>query len=456
VSEFEGQLKKLLEAAVSQPPGVVDAGAVRARARRQQRRRRSAISVGVAIVAAIAALVPLTLTRNQGQSLAVVGAGVATPPATASPSLHVGDTAPPSSVTSPTSAGGSPEPPGFGVAGVSFISTTQGWALGTTGCAGCAGVAVTDDGGQTWVDLPSPPTTFWWSSHMASAVTNLTFANSSDGYLYAPGLLATTNGGRTWVAQQLANVNTVTVAGDYAYALTGYDRVAPARLYRAKLGTNDWIAVSLPVKVTAEQSFQTAAAGADLVLLEVGAAEGLMTVGQTGQIWVSSDQGTSWQPRPVPCTVTDGGATVLSVATEHPAAWLVDCYNGEQSSQEQDTMQHIYGTADAAQTWVRLGNPPQHNSPVLLADNGAGHAFLATEGIYGSSAGLGDTLNGTLNGGVTWAPAVMDGGSFNGWADLGFISADIGFVVGPTNGTADHLYRTTDGGVTWNVLAVSP
>jgi len=117
-----------------------------------------------------------------------------------------------------------------------------------------------------------------------------------------------------------------------------------------------------------------------------------------------------------------------------------------QSSQEQDTQHHLYGTVNTGRTWVRLPDPTRHNAPVLLADNGGGHAFLATQG------GVGDTLVGTTDGGRSWGLVLRSGGSFFGWADLGFVSASVGFVVGPTHYAPEHLYRTQDGGRTWQVV----
>ncbi|HEY6275817.1 MAG TPA: hypothetical protein VIX86_05755 [Streptosporangiaceae bacterium] len=163
-------------------------------------------------------------------------------------------------------------------------------------------------------------------------------------------------------------------------------------------------------------------------------------------MWVSSERGSGWQARPVPCTPPEGrGAAVLSIAVGHPDAWLLHCFNNEQSSQEQNTQHHLYGTTDAGLSWARLPHPTRHNMPGLLADNGSGHAFLATEGPF-------DTLVGTLDGGRHWHTVLRDGGSFFGWAGLRFVNTDTGFVVGPTHYAPEHLYRTDDGGRTWRAL----
>lgn len=223
-------------------------------------------------------------------------------------------------------------------------------------------------------------------------------------------------------------------------------------LYRSQIGSNSWQKVSLPAAPGQGQSFNTAAAGSALILEENGPPSVGITREQVGRLWVSTDAGSSWQTRTMPCTVADGGANAFSVAYGHPQSWLLVCYNNRQSSQQQNTEQHLYGTTNGGSSWVRLADPPQHNSPALLADNGAGHAFLATEGGR-------DTLNGTLDGGRSWTTSIVDGGSFFGWSDLGFVTATTGYVIGPSRGgysVPSHLYQTTNGGQSWHILNVAP
>jgi hypothetical protein len=74
---------------------------------------------------------------------------------------------------------------------------------------------------------------------------------------------------------------------------------------------------------------------------------------------------------------------------------FVDCYDNKQSMQQQDTQHHLYRTLNAGVSWVRLHDPTRHNLPGPIADNGAGHVFLATEGVR-------DTLVGTFDGGREW------------------------------------------------------
>jgi hypothetical protein len=241
------------------------------------------------------------------------------------------------------------------------------------------------------------------------------------------------------------------IGGGYAYALTATAPAGqPYRLWRTAIGSGTRTELpAIGVAGPNNPSSVVYASGGTLVLLQQGvfgpAPAG--TAARVGDLWLSTDHGMSWQPRTVPCTgPSGGGASVLSIALGHPEAWLLDCFDNEQSSQEQDTQHHLFGTVNAGLSWVRLPDPSKHNAPDALADNGAGRAFLATVG------GLGDTLVGTFDGGLHWRVLISSGGSFYGWSGPAFPTAETGFIVGPTHYAPEHLYRTTDGGRTWHIV----
>lgn len=339
-------------------------------------------------------------------------------------------------------------PARFEPAAVSFVSAARGRVLGHGGCQSCAALRVTGDGGAHWSALPAPPVPLGPYRGSASAVTDISFTDQANGFLYGPGLLATHDGGRSWIRQPLPPVQALSIGAGHAYALTRDG--GPLSLWRTVIGSGPWARLPLPPGAGRPSNWgngtQLDAEGGTLVLLRPGFPSQTVTPGQAGQLWVSLTNGTGWQARPVPClTPHGGGAAVLSIARGHPDAWLLDCFNNEQSAQEQNTQHHLYGTADGGLSWVRLPDPTRHNMPVMLADNGSGHAFLATEGGF-------DTLVGTLDYGRHWHPVLRDGGSFFGWAGLAFVTAETGFVVGPTHYAPEHLYRTDDGGRTWRAL----
>jgi photosystem II stability/assembly factor-like uncharacterized protein len=341
----------------------------------------------------------------------------------------------------------------FEPAAASFISPTQGWMLGRTGCLDCAVLRVTADGGRHWAGLPSPRMPLWYYTTKSVAVSDVTFADPANGFLFRPGLLVTHDGGRSWRRQSLPPVRQLSLGAGYAFALTRTGTDGRVALWRTPLGQDRWLRLAVPAGVASPSSFSVysvglAVEGATVMLLQPGATGPAVARGRNmaGRLWASSDSATSWQVRRVPCTAADGGAALFAIALGHPREWLIDCFDNEQSSQAQNTQHHLYRTANAGESWTRASDPTQHNDPGLLADNGAGHTLLATEG------GGGDTLVGSFDGGRHWQLILRSGGGFFGWADLRFLTAQTGFVVGPTHYAPEHLYRTDDGGRSWRIL----
>jgi len=337
---------------------------------------------------------------------------------------------------------------GFQPAAASFVSSNLGWVLGQSGCQSCAALRVTTDGGHRWAALPAPPAPLGFAQPSAAAITDIAFANLADGFLYGPGLLATHDGGRSWVRQNLPPVQALGIGAGYSYALTRQG--GSWGLWRAAIGSGRWLAMPLPPRASpspaSDYRTKLYVEGGTLALLRTGFFGPAVTPGEVGRLWLSTDDGMSWQLRHVPCRAPKGGgAAVLGIARGHPDAWLLDCFNNEQSSQQQNTQHHLFGTVDAGLSWTRLPDPTSHNMPYSLADNGSGHAFLATVGAR-------DFLVGTLDGGLHWRTMIISGGNFNGWADLSFVTGQIGFVVAPTHYAREHLYRTQNGGRTWQTV----
>ena len=94
----------------------------------------------------------------------------------------------------------------------------------------------------------------------------------------------------------------------------------------------------------------------------------------------------------------------------------------------------LYGTANGGLTWVRLADPAATDIPALLADTGAGRAFLALFGITNG-------LRATFDGGLHWQTVLsVPGSDFEQWTDLTFLTAQDGYVVAV--GYPAHLFRT--------------
>ena len=374
-----------------------------------------------------------------GPVLALTLGACSAPHGAASHSSSPTSSSPPPLSSSTTTT--SPTP--FDATGASFINAEQGWVFGSVGCHTCPGLKVTTDGGSTWTDLPAPTVPVFGYSQALDAVSDIYFADPDNGFLFGPGLEMTHDGGQSWAAPALPPVMEVTGSGGYAYALAR-PSTGPARVWRNTIGLNAWSPLSLPPMTGPFQGFQLGVEGHTLLLLQEGETGPIPASDEVGTLWTSDDAGSEWVERRVPCTAEDGGAAVISIAYGHPDAWLVDCFDNEQSSQEQQTQHHLYGTANAGGDWVRLADPSETGAPFLLADNGSGHAFLTTE------SGGQDWLHATFDGARTWTMLFSRVG-FSGWADLQFVDASTGFVVG-TGYTSASLYRTDDSGHTWRVL----
>jgi hypothetical protein len=122
------------------------------------------------------------------------------------------------------SASGSPPPPaGFEADSASFVSAQAGYVLGSRGCSllPCkALLETTANGGTTWAKVTAPNVKLVppFSATPATAVSTVRFANSSDGWLFNPGLWQTTDGGKQWRKVALSGVvGALAVSGGEAY-----------------------------------------------------------------------------------------------------------------------------------------------------------------------------------------------------------------------------------------------
>jgi photosystem II stability/assembly factor-like uncharacterized protein len=341
----------------------------------------------------------------------------------------------------------------FKPAAVSFISPGKGWVLGASGCSACAVVRRTTDGGGKWTALPSPRVQLPFERPRSGDVADIAFADSRNGFLFGPALLVSHNGGKSWKRDALPPVHALGLGAGYAFALTQQVARGRVRLWRARVGHDRWSSLPLPkdagapLTISDSSAVQVAVEGKNVLLLRPGDMGPAPT--HFGRLWASNDSGHQWLTRPVPCKRQDGGAALITIARGHPRTWLIDCFDNQQSSQAQDTQHRLYRTVNAGASWIRLADPTRHNEPDLLTDSGTGHIFLATAG------GAGDTLVGSLDNGRSWKLVLHDGGSFYGWADLGFVTPQVGFVVGPTHYAPEHLYRTDNAGRTWQILRTS-
>src|ERR1035438_4554236 len=146
-------------------------------------------------------------------------------------------------------AGGNPPPPkGFEADSASFVSARTGYVLGARGCSRLpckARLKETVNGGRTWKSVPAPAVSLvpTYTPTPASAVSAVRFENARDGWLFAPALWATTDGGRTWRRMFLpGEVIALAVSDGVVFAVSEpvSGGLNQARLYRSKVGAAKW------------------------------------------------------------------------------------------------------------------------------------------------------------------------------------------------------------------------
>ena len=321
---------------------------------------------------------------------------------------------------------------------VTFVSTEQGWVLGSAPCATgrCPAIAHTLDGGKTWTTINAPATKIADGPYVDSsfdAVSGLRFADSRDGWAFGPELWATHDGGATWKKQDV---------------LSG----APVRALASARGT-----VHVEVyDMTGEQTFRFASApvGGDQwtmgeLRIPIGAgpvpALQLVLSGEAG--WVLENDRTvvagarlvsgTWRGWDPPCLDVVGPAYIAASSAENIVA---TCDVGSWSTPEGG---HLYISHDGGATFQKIGP----RLPFQIDQN------VATPNTKTIVAGGSDThetvLEASFDGGRTWA--IVDRAGVVGLTDLGFTSPLQGVVIATAEGGASHLLMTRDGGHTWSI-----
>jgi hypothetical protein len=232
--------------------------------------------------------------------------------------------------TTTVSAGG-PLPTGFTVTDLTWVSDTQGWALGTAPCAQapCTSVVHTLDGGQTWAGLPAPKAYLDRDpvvsgtppcSATVACVDGIRFANATTGYAFGiSSLWLTTDGGHTWTERSTTPTDALEVDGDMVVRITHSSTESPPgipyQMQATTVGSTTWHA--LPAPALNGDGAELAVQGPNLyeaiVQNPAGGADD-----EHPLFARSTDSGAQWSSFADPCGVTPSGneadATAISAA----------------------------------------------------------------------------------------------------------------------------------------------
>ncbi|MGA9112954.1 MAG: YCF48-related protein, partial [Candidatus Dormiibacterota bacterium] len=355
--------------------------------------------------------------------------------ATSSPSAPASATS--SATISPATPASTPIA-GFAAASVTFVSSDDGWALGTVG--GALALARTQDGGSSWTSLTPPPTHFSGQGVEASSgVSGIRFANTENGWAYGPELWATQDGGSTWTEISLPGVAagspvwSLETSGGSVAAAVQATGTASLDIETSAVGSSAWSLSPASVEVGAGPI-----PSPQLVLQ--GSAGWLLENDRTvvGGARLQSGSWSSWTPA---CS-TEGGAAALAASSSQDLLAVCDVGAYTSSSPAEDAFVSTNGGSSFTGLSASLPSGCQ------------GSATLASASSSLAAAGCGAEVVATFNGGGSWVP-VYSGPSGTSIAYVGFTTTTQGVAIATAAGSAaGTLLMTRNGGANWAAVTI--
>jgi photosystem II stability/assembly factor-like uncharacterized protein len=337
---------------------------------------------------------------------------------------------------------------------LSWVSTTDGWALAAQPCAtgNCARLAHTSDGGAQWQALPDPPAHLRDGTIDCSklvCVSQVRFASPTIGYLYRPALLMTTNGGLTWRVQPGPQVETLTVAEGVVYRVaydhTGCPGPCQPTLQEAAIGATAWhTLIGQLTSPARHDAAQIVASGSTLLIAMYGSQAGPTSAQAT--IYRSTDAGAAWRQRTDPCSGRGTGEKGeeedlidLAAAPGGFFAGLCSPHTGRAT--------FIVRSTDAGGSWQMAGELPNVQPLALLAAATPSTLAVSTGATSGSGTFTAQVLVST-DAGTRWTTAATDTQQLTqaqlpAW--LGFETSQVGRWISDPH----SIWATHDGGLHW-------
>lgn len=262
------------------------------------------------------------------------------------------------------------------------------------------------DAGQNWSQsftTPGPRPGF-----LSSAVP--VFADAQTGYFgYGNGfIIKTADGGASWSQ----------ISSGGGESLNDVDRFADGRLIA--VGDNGSVLTSSgAIPWTVGVNFTNF----DLMAVQVIGPQDVVTVDRSGQVFTSSDGGTSWTAVP---TVPAGLNAEDLFFTSLQDGWITG--SGAIGNA-------LFHTTDGGSTWTAI--------------DGFGGAYVAVdiEGAHGWAANVSGRYYHSGDSGITWTQGNLPGSPLQ-IKDMDFYDENIGYAVGWWG----KAFRSSDGGITWETL----
>jgi hypothetical protein len=322
---------------------------------------------------------------------------IATACGTSSPPASSGSTAIPTPKATPSMSPSPSVSPGFAASDVSFVSTQQGWVLGS------GQLLTTDDGALSWTALPAPP----------AGVTHLRFATSSDGYAWSTDgtLWLTIDGAESWQPGQLSQVLSLETADGWVWAIAG--PLPYADVWRAPIGSSVWTKLGL----TPDRSATLVVHGPAAYVV---GQEGAGPIPPSVEVYTATQAGVH---EAVPCPTSLAVPSAELGASTDGSLVLVCDVQGQSAEYDR-----AYVSADGGASWTAITAPPVWSNGVTAV---TGKRFSWSGNVLVSSGGA-------------WTVALA--GPPGGFSLVGFETDQQGVALA----TDGAMWITRDGGSTWS------
>lgn len=358
---------------------------------------------------------------------------------------------------------------------VSFISTTKGWVLGSSGCSGgqvCLALRSTSNGGQSWSALSLPqfllraadrtvggyPAAFYNGLSL-----QVHFADKSDGWIWGslavpttlgggpyvylvPRLWSTHDAGTSWKEVPLpwstsqGEILDLEAGSGTVYVMTT-NKIGGVSIANSPVGYDNW-------RLSNERKLMTPAGGGQLQ----GA---IILRGSSGWFVEGNDRGVTasgrlasqdrWVPWTAPCMVVGNGFTIPAASTTQDL--VAECVMGGYASPLSPSAPKgatllstwLYFSADSGRTF-RAGPElrPILNYYDAVTTPTPNHIFLLR-----SLPSSGKVLA-SFDRGRHWAVVYK-----RNVTSLTFMSATRGVGIAQSSSGANVMIMTSDGGRTW-------
>jgi photosystem II stability/assembly factor-like uncharacterized protein len=350
----------------------------------------------------------------------------AKPSASASAMSSATPTASPKPTVPPATG---PAPAHFQPVDFSFVGQSVGWALGQTcGDTVCQPVmARTTDAGHSWHESPHPPTTA--SPDAPEAVSQVRFGNLRNGWLFAPSLWSTHDGGNHWKKLSLpGEVFTLEEAKGTTWAVV---RSCPGD---GACTFSLWTAPQDSDAFTRRTTLPYSGDGT-VGLVRFSASYGWLTSRGSGtaKLWRTTNAGRTWTSVPDPCaTAFDYGPAQWVSRVDAANVWIL-CGGDAGAGHQRKAAFH---STDGGRHWGSRNDPSDTGNVVDFFALSPSTALLAT-----THSGL---LR-TTNGGISWHAVAPDCCDF-GFGKIESIDMQHVWAIGPG---ANAIFFSADRGAHW-------